>query len=99
MNSQIWSKDKLFWSQKSVELKFPSYFAMVTGCAVTISKYKVLFIGGHHTIGDKEIQGIIYTILPIQKPINNLVIEYDFEKGAWKNLSSIPFPTVSMNLS
>ena len=62
---------------------------MVTGCAVTISKYKVLFIGGHHTI--------IYDhmILPSPKQINNLVIEYDFEKGAWKNLSDIPYIEVS----
>ena len=89
MNSQLWSKNKLDWSQKSVELKFPNYIAMVTGCAVTISKYKVLFIGGHHTIIYDQM------ILPSPKQINNLVIEYDFEKGAWRNLSDIPYIEVS----
>ena len=62
---------------------------MVTGCAVTISKYKVLFIGGHHTIIHDHM------ILPSPKQINNLVIEYDFEKGAWRNLSDIPYIEVS----
>ena len=71
---------------------------MVTGCAVTISKYKVLFIGGHHTSihklynSESEIQE--HMILPSPK-LNNLVIEYDFEKGAWKNLSDIPYIEVS----
>ena len=49
LDFQLWSKEKLGWSQKAVKLSFPSNFAMLTGCAVNIGNDQVLFIGGHHT--------------------------------------------------
>ena len=60
---------------------------MLTGCAVTISKYNVIFIGGHHTIYN-DFQDDL-TFVPISKPINNQVIEYDFEINAWNKLPEI----------
>ena len=87
-DAQLWSKEKLSWNSKPAELRFPNYFSMITGCAVAISKYKVVFIGGHHTIKAFTItpDGEHY---PIQKPINNQVIEYNFEIHAWNKLSDI----------
>ena len=94
--SQLWSKEKLSWNLKAGELKFPNYFSMITGCAVTISKYNVIFIGGHHTIHN-DFQDDL-TFVPISKPINNQVIEYNFEINAWNNLPDISFLHVSKKL-
>ena len=60
---------------------------MITGCAVTISKYNVIFIGGHHTIYN-DFQDDL-TFVPISMPINNQVIEYNFEINAWNKFPEI----------
>ena len=86
LNIQVWSKEKLIWNQKAVGMRFPSYFSMLTGCAVDIGKYHVLFIGGHHTKHVKD-QKKVY---PIQISINDQVIEYDFKNATWKSLSDLP---------
>ena len=67
-------------------MRFPSYFSMLTGCAVDIGKYHVLFIGGHHTIHVEDQQ----QEYPIHISINDQVIEYDFKNGTWKSLSDLP---------
>ena len=89
LNIQVWSKEKLDWSQKAVGMRFPSYFSIFTGCAVDIGKYHVLFIGGHHTsiISYYLEPNIVY---PIQTSINDQVIEYDFKNATWKSLSELP---------
>ena len=86
LNIQVWSKEKLDWSQKAVGMRFPSYFSMLTGCAVDIGKYHVLFIGGHHTKHILE----LHQVYPIQTSINDQTIEYNFKNATWKSLSDIP---------
>ena len=106
LNTQIWSKEKFHWSQKYVGLKFPTHFSILTGCAVSISKHEVLFIGGHHT--KHFIPFYTKYFLPLEQashyypvaiPVNNQVIKYDFKSNEWENITNIPIVKVSKALS
>ena len=45
--TQLWSMKKMTWAKKPPE--FPTHISMLSGCAVSINRNKVLFIGGHYT--------------------------------------------------
>ena len=45
--TQLWSMKKLTWTKKTPE--FPPNISMLSGCAVSVNRKKVLFIGGHYT--------------------------------------------------
>ena len=98
LNTQIWSKEKFDWSKRAVGLKFPSDFSMLSGCAVSINKHEVLFIGGHHTqqffqSHYHDLSGSNY--YPLMMPVNNQVIKYDFKNDKWESITAIPIVKVS----
>ena len=95
LNIQVWSKEKLDWSQKASGLSFPRYFSMLTGCAVNIGKHQVLFIGGHHTVQIFTSHFNYEYEYPVQRPVNNQVIKYDFKSNEWENITNIPIVEVS----
>ena len=74
---------------------------MLTGCAVSISKHEVLFIGGHHT---EEFYKNHHHYIPVDRashyypvamPVNNQVIKYDFKSNKWEHITDIPIVKVS----
>ena len=74
---------------------------MLTGCAVSISKYEVLFIGGHHTVDFYKANNHFIPMAdsdhyyPIAIPVNNQVIKYDFKSNKWEHVTDIPIVKVS----
>ena len=97
LNTQLWSKEKNRWSKKSIDLKFPTHFSMVSGCAVSLNNHQVLFVGGHHTMEyDQTIVELPWNqklFGPIKMPINNQVIKFDFESNMWENITAVPLNT------
>ena len=92
LNIQVWSKEKLDWSQKTSGLNFPKYFSMLTGCAINIGNHQVLFIGGHHTVQIPLLNKVSYSV---KMPVNNQVTKYDFKSNEWENITNIPIIEVS----
>ena len=71
---------------------------MLTGCAVSINKHEVLFIGGHHT--QLFFQSLYHDLsgsnyYPLMMPVNNQVIKYDFKNDKWESITDIPIVKVS----
>ena len=71
---------------------------MLSGCAVSINKHEVLFIGGHHTqlffqSHYHDLSGSNY--YPLMMPVNNQVIKYDFKNDKWESITAIPIVKVS----
>ena len=61
LDTQLWSKEKISWSKKSIGLNFPTHFSMVSGCAVSLNNHQVLFVGGHHTMEYHQTHPSAYT--------------------------------------
>ena len=86
-NTQYWSMKKLSWVTFKNQPKLPTNFSMISGCGLSVTRQKVILIGGHRNTKNHNhwIDDYVEKYLP-----NDQVLMYDFVHNSWTWLTSIP---------
>ena len=86
-NTQYWSMKKLSWVTFKDQPKLPTNFSMISGCGLSLTRQKVLLIGGHRNANNRNSckHDYVDKYLP-----NDQVLMYEFVRQSWTWLTSIP---------